>query len=773
MRKSSTRKAGRGTERFLKRILILGCFINFLLVITVRGSYLRLDRIHTSLPAISLVFLRSTTSRFLGNLVGDLEAHSHKIASRLTNMVGSPTKPFNHENVRRDNGVSYLPDLEALVVDSIQTQNSNTQTTHNTRTVTTSENHNVASSSPPTNPPTQLLPNPSSFNASSTTYYVAPNGNDSNPGKQLQPWRTIQKAANNMTAGDSVVVMPGNYDERVHITTSGASGAPITYQAEGTVIMKGFTILADYITIEGFDITDTDNSWSNGWGIFVQGSHCVLKSNYIYFATRGGIILFANGGDDPVTSNCVVMNNRLRRNSQLGIEVQGRNNLIEGNEIWRTIQYHPKWTNPPSYVDADGIRFFGIGHTIRKNFIHDIRLDDPENVNPHIDCFQTWGSGAGQDIIFEQNYCENLNEGMYAFMLQDANNLIIRNNIIQAYGGVNTGGGGLNRNLTIVNNVFANDLSFQSYPGGISLVNCPDTIVRNNIFYDQPSHTIHVEGNRNGQEIDYNLAYRSDGRPSDCYRIDYKCVDPAPVHHLWNVDPLLINPATGNFRLQGGSPAIDAGIALAKVTNDYDGNARPQGEGYDIGAFEYLTIGPTSTPVPSSTPLPPSPTHIPSPTSEPSPTTILPSPTQEPSPTSPPPTPTLEPSPTAIPPSSTSPPPTPTLEPSPTTMSPSTTPKPTDIPTQTPTLEPPLTATPSKTPTYTHTDTPTETPSSTPLPTDLNGDGQVDVRDTQLCVNVVLGVETDPVIVALADVNSDGQVNVLDVQEIVNVMLAI
>jgi hypothetical protein len=49
----------------------------------------------------------------------------------------------------------------------------------------------------------------------------------------------------------------------------------------------------------------------------------------------------------------------------------------------------------------------------------------------------------------------------------------------------------------------------------------------------------------------------------------------------------------------------------------------------------------------------------------------------------------------------------------------------------------------------------------------------VDVRDAQLCVNVVLGMETDPVIVARADVNVDGEVNVLDVQEIVNVMLAI
>jgi len=47
----------------------------------------------------------------------------------------------------------------------------------------------------------------------------------------------------------------------------------------------------------------------------------------------------------------------------------------------------------------------------------------------------------------------------------------------------------------------------------------------------------------------------------------------------------------------------------------------------------------------------------------------------------------------------------------------------------------------------------------------------VDVLDIQLCANVVLGTETDPGIVARADVNVDGEVNVLDLQIIVNIYL--
>jgi hypothetical protein len=47
----------------------------------------------------------------------------------------------------------------------------------------------------------------------------------------------------------------------------------------------------------------------------------------------------------------------------------------------------------------------------------------------------------------------------------------------------------------------------------------------------------------------------------------------------------------------------------------------------------------------------------------------------------------------------------------------------------------------------------------------------VDVLDVQLCVNVVLGLETDPTLVERADANGDGQANVLDVQIVVNAFL--
>ncbi len=130
---------------------------------------------------------------------------------------------------------------------------------------------------------------------------------------------------------------------------------------------------------------------------------------------------------------------------------------------------------------------------------------------------------------------------------------------------------------------------------------------------------------------------------------------------------------------------------------------------------------------------------------------------------------------------------TPTLTPTSTdtpTLTPTDTPTaaPTDTPTATPTRTPTATSshTPTASPTSTTTDTPlptatptaTHTPSSTPVKEDLNLDGRVNVLDVQLCVNVFLGIQTDPDIVARADVNGDSAVNVLDVQRIVNTFLA-
>ncbi len=69
--------------------------------------------------------------------------------------------------------------------------------------------------------------------------------------------------------------------------------------------------------------------------------------------------------------------------------------------------------------------------------------------------------------------------------------------------------------------------------------------------------------------------------------------------------------------------------------------------------------------------------------------------------------------------------------------------------------------------------TPTPTATQPAIPADINADGDVNVVDVQLCINVVLGLEGDPGITSRADVNSDGQVDVVDIQQTVNIILGV
>jgi hypothetical protein len=64
-----------------------------------------------------------------------------------------------------------------------------------------------------------------------------------------------------------------------------------------------------------------------------------------------------------------------------------------------------------------------------------------------------------------------------------------------------------------------------------------------------------------------------------------------------DADPKLKNPsfASPDFHLQPGSPAIHAGVPIGGLAADFDGVARPQGLALDIGAYQYVSEGPTMT----------------------------------------------------------------------------------------------------------------------------------------------------------------------------------
>jgi hypothetical protein len=55
-------------------------------------------------------------------------------------------------------------------------------------------------------------------------------------------------------------------------------------------------------------------------------------------------------------------------------------------------------------------------------------------------------------------------------------------------------------------------------------------------------------------------------------------------------DPFFLNAAGGDFNLQQGSKCIDAGVTDTSAAFDFAGTRRPEGQGYDIGAYEYKLV---------------------------------------------------------------------------------------------------------------------------------------------------------------------------------------
>jgi len=108
--------------------------------------------------------------------------------------------------------------------------------------------------------------------ANGVTRYVGKSGNDNNTGTFSSRYLTIQKAANVSAPGDLIIVGDGNYTaattDVVAVSTSGTSGNYITYRSEnkwGAQIYKtstvrtvesGFSIAANYIIVEDFEVRD-------------------------------------------------------------------------------------------------------------------------------------------------------------------------------------------------------------------------------------------------------------------------------------------------------------------------------------------------------------------------------------------------------------------------------------------------------------------------------------------------------------------------------------
>src|SRR5262245_5255185 len=237
--------------------------------------------------------------------------------------------------------------------------------------------------------------------AGAATYYVNTQhqaASDANPGTQAAPWKTIQKAASTVKAGDTAIVQPGTYPERVNLPAAFAGGtaqAPITFRAEPRRQATFYGMTAHsyakpkFVRVEGFNIVEGPA----GGGIAIsydatEGFQVV--DNAFTGLKRIAISLGAVGGH-------YVARNELTQ-SQAGIPISGNGYIVEDNRSTRMMQWDIT-------LDSDFIRFFGTNGIVRRNWLGDTLLADIGDA--HLDCFQTFTiGGPTTDMLIEGNYCE-------------------------------------------------------------------------------------------------------------------------------------------------------------------------------------------------------------------------------------------------------------------------------------------------------------------------------------------------------------------------------
>ena len=146
--------------------------------------------------------------------------------------------------------------------------------------------------------------------------------------------------------------------------------------------------------------------------------------------------------------------------------------------------------------------------------------------------------------------------------------------------------------VAINNNTFYN---IKSYCIGLwAFCDVSNFRILNNIFQTASGRLFfNITGNTSNILIDSNIDYNA---PEWAYLASTDFIGPSNIH---NTDPLLKDPANGDFTLQSNSPCIDRGNSNDPTlpVDDFIGTSRPQSTYYDIGAYEYIFPIPPLPPV--------------------------------------------------------------------------------------------------------------------------------------------------------------------------------
>jgi parallel beta-helix repeat protein len=422
----------------------------------------------------------------------------------------------------------------------------------------------------------------SSVPAQAATYFVAPTGSDANNGSQVAPWKTLQKAANTVKAGDTVNVQPGNY-RGFNIVASGTVSAPITFKGEpGAVINQPMTWGG--IT---FGINDSGHSHNiiDGFTITAQPNDPPWYAGISFKRNPNNLDLFLQGNvvrNNVVQLRVVPKGDSSRNHDQLGIFSSHQDGwLVENNTVsggWDSGIYASN--SAKNYIIRGNTVFNVGGNGIHNN--GDAGAGAP---------------GINTNALLENNILHDVGFGIggQALSFDGTQNSVIRNNLIYnarskgiSLYAVNASAGSKN-NIVVNNTVLATASAMRMADDSAG-----NTLI-NNIFISVSGGSVDMNSaDAQGMKSDHNAFYsgvdaakgRMYGDGSKMSLREWRNYGFGDQHSIL-ATPTALFVSSNDFHLKSGSPAIDRGTATNAPATDIEGHARPAGAAFDIGAYEY------------------------------------------------------------------------------------------------------------------------------------------------------------------------------------------
>jgi len=488
---------------------------------------------------------------------------------------------------------------------------------------------------------------------SQTTYHVAINGNDSNAGTQSSPFKTLQKAANTVGAGDTVLVHAGTYRNSDFDATK---TTPDVNYANNAKIWAGSDLLritnkhgsaSAYITFKPYQNDVVTLEFDNNYGVLIKNSSYI---KFIGFTVKG----IADKIDQAEAEAAWGKYQLNGSTSDLAtiLSIDFNNPPAVGTDIVKTKQQGAK---KPSYYNGRGIVVNGSHHVdILDNLIKDvtsaaIRIQQSDwatvkgNEVKNCTYWTTAGVGAitvaeadsnlvtgteaGSDtdikIKLINNYVHHNENRLVSWnptkikvhwAIDEGTGLFLTRNV--ASNGTGATGGGTD--YTKGKMLIANNISAFNGASGIVCHFTNRVTIEHNTCYKNGTTNQKASGAApggigvnasNDVDIRNNIIYATSdswaigklgGTLTNIIRTKNIVYNEGGVaiHRQMSTgwtkeDPKLVNPDSNDFTIGSNSPAVNAGTTTIEVTDDYLGNLRNDGTP-DVGAYEYsstLSVG--------------------------------------------------------------------------------------------------------------------------------------------------------------------------------------